>query len=140
MSIDRIGQRPGATPAPDQTSTTEGTKDFRVDAPRPPSPGAETVTGTPPGTASGATTSGASAGMAAAVGLSPADRVRQGQLSLDEYLDLRVHEATGHLEGKLGPGDLARVQQTLRTQLAQDPWLHDLMTRATGHSAPVDDA
>jgi hypothetical protein len=66
--------------------------------------------------------------------------VRRGERSVDQYLDLRVSEATRHLDGKLAAGDLSRVQQTLRTQLAQDPFLRELVTSATGQAPPSDDA
>jgi hypothetical protein len=74
----------------------------------------------------------------AATAVSPAEQVRGGELSLDAYLDLRVQEATRHLEGRLGPGDLARIQRTLREQLATDPALQALVKSATGLAPSAD--
>ena len=136
MSIDRIGKGPGAPPPPQgPTSTTnERGGTFQVDATRP-------ATAVTPGAgASGAGASGAAGGARAVAGPSPAEQVRRGEMSVDQYLDLRVQEATRHLDGKLSAGDLTRVQQTLRTQLAQDPFLRDLVTSATGQVPPSDDA
>jgi hypothetical protein len=117
MSIHRIGKTPGipaSTPAP-VAPTGAASRPFSVGAPGP----------------------GAVAGPAA-TGVSPAEQVRGGELSLDAYLDLRVQEATRHLEGRLGPGDLARIQKTLREQLTTDPALQALVKGATGLTPSVD--
>ncbi len=72
---------------------------------------------------------------------SPADRVsaalsslQRGELSLDQYLDGRVDEATSHLSGKLSPEQIDFVKQSLREQLATDPVLVELVQRTTGSS------
>ena len=72
---------------------------------------------------------------------SPGDRVsaalsslQRGELTLDQYLDGRVSEATSHLAGKLSPEQLAFVQQSLREQLVTDPVLVELVQRTTGSS------
>jgi len=62
--------------------------------------------------------------------------LQRGELSLDQYLDGRVNDATSHLVGKLSPEQLAFVKQSLRDQLATDPVLTELVQRATG-SAPA---
>ena len=125
MSIDRIGKGPGAKPPTEgPAAPSDRAADFRVDRSTPAA-----------STGSARATTGASA----VTGPSPAEQVRRGELSLDAYLDQRVSEATGHLVGKLGPGDLARVQSTLRSQLAQDPWLRELVTSATGQAPPTGD-
>lgn len=121
MSIHRIGKGPGI-PAPTTPPATP------VGAPsRPFSVGAPGAVGAP-----------ASVAGSAAAGVSPAEQVRRGDLSLDAYLDLRVREATRHLEARLGPGDLARIQETLREQLAHDPALQALVKSATGLTPPAD--
>jgi hypothetical protein len=73
----------------------------------------------------------------------PASRVsaalsslQRGELSLDQYLDGRVTEATEHLAGKISPDQLEFVKQSLREQLATDPVLVELVQRTTG-SAPA---
>ena len=68
---------------------------------------------------------------------SDAARVRAGEISIDQYLDLKVNEATHHLEG-LGAENLSAIKSMLRDQLASDPALADLVKSATGQapSAP----
>ena len=53
---------------------------------------------------------------------------------LDAYLDIRVADAVGHLEGKLSPEQLEFVKEELREQLRSDPVLIELVRRATGQS------
>lgn len=60
------------------------------------------------------------------------ERVRSGELSLDQYLDGRAEEAVQHLVGKLPPEQLDFVRETLREQLGSDPVLVELVKRATG--------
>ena len=60
--------------------------------------------------------------------------LQRGELSLDQYLDSRVTEATQHLAGKLNPEQLDFVKQSLREQLATDPVLVELVHRTTGSS------
>ena len=71
----------------------------------------------------------------------PSDRIsaalsslQRGELSLDQYLDGRVGEATSHLAGKLSPEQLEFVKQSLREELATDPVLVELVQRTTGSS------
>jgi len=64
--------------------------------------------------------------------MQPAERVRSGEMSMSTYLDVRVEQATQHLQGKLGQGDLAQVKSTLRSQLENDPTLRDMVQQATG--------
>jgi hypothetical protein len=61
--------------------------------------------------------------------------LQRGELSLDQYLDGRVTDATHHLAGKISPEQLDFVKQSLREQLATDPVLVELVQRTTG-SAP----
>jgi hypothetical protein len=72
---------------------------------------------------------------------SPSDRIsaalsslQRGELSLDQYLDGRVSDATTHLAGKITPDQLEFVKQSLREQLATDPVLVELVQRTTGSS------
>jgi hypothetical protein len=59
-------------------------------------------------------------------------RLERREISLDAYLDAKVSEATSHLAGKLSAEQLAYVQQTLRSELASDPVLVELVRRTTG--------
>jgi hypothetical protein len=65
------------------------------------------------------------------------DQLTRGELSLNEYLDLRVAEATLHLEGKLPTDQLEFVKDSLREQLGTDPVLVELVRRSTG-SVPAE--
>jgi hypothetical protein len=58
--------------------------------------------------------------------------LQRGELSLDQYLDGRVSDATSHLAGKLSPEQLEFVKQSLREQMATDPVLVELVQRTTG--------
>lgn len=60
--------------------------------------------------------------------------VQRGEVQLDAYLDVRVNDAVGHLEGKLSPEQLAFIKEELREQLRNDPVLIELVRRATGQS------
>jgi len=64
------------------------------------------------------------------------DRVRSGELTVEQYLDLRVNEATSHLDGRLSPDQLAFVRNSLREQLATDPVLVELVRGVTGAVPP----
>lgn len=64
------------------------------------------------------------------------ERVRAGDLSLTEYLDLHVARATQHLEGKLGPADLEMVREQLRSELTSDPTALELLREAAGMVPP----
>lgn len=116
MSIDRIGKGPRLPPTTTPAAGSAG-----------PTARPFSVGGT--GVASATSTTG----------LSPAEQVRRGDLSLDQYLDLRAQEATRHLEGRLGAADLQRIQQTLRDQLRTDPALQELVRAATGQRLPEDE-
>ena len=73
--------------------------------------------------------------VAATSGPSALERLRAGQIDMNGYLDLKVDQATAHLEG-LGSHELAAVKSMLRDQIANDPSLTDLVKQATG-SAPT---
>ena len=112
MSIDRIGKGPGSLPVPDAK--------------------APSVTGTAGPDRAFEVGKSQAAGVEAAASISPAERVRGGELDLDAYLSQRAQEATRHLEGKLPASDLAHIQATLRAQLASDPTLIEMVRAATG--------
>jgi len=117
MGIDGIGKPPGAS--------IGGIGGVRGgDAARP----AEAFT-LDPGLTSGA--AAPSSRVSAAL-----SSLQRGELSLDQYLDGRVSDATNHLAGKISPDQLEFVKQSLREQLATDPVLVELVQRTTG-SAPA---
>jgi hypothetical protein len=65
------------------------------------------------------------------------EQVQKGQIGLDAYLDVRVNDAVGHLQGRLSPEQLEFVKEELRAQLETDPVLIELVRRATGQSPEV---
>lgn len=68
---------------------------------------------------------------------SPADQVRAGTLSVDGYVELRVSEATRHLEAVLSPGQLGEVREALRAEWMAEPRLRALAEAAIGR--PLDE-
>lgn len=82
----------------------------------------------------------------AAEGVSGAERsealgkLEKGELSVDEYLDAQVQQATQHLEGRISPEQLEAIQQTLRDEMSSDPVLIELVARTTGKVADPSEA
>src|SRR6187551_746027 len=114
MSIDGIGKPPGAgIGGVGGAASKEG------------------VRATEPFTVDGGAPAAAGGKVSAAL-----SSLQRGELSLDQYLDGRVSEATSHLVGKLSPDQLEFVKQSLREQMATDPVLVELVQRTTG-SAPA---
>ncbi len=113
MGIDGIGKPPGAgiggIGGVSGTDVARAAEPFKVDPSAP-----------------------AAAGVKVSAALSSLQR---GELSLDQYLDGRVSDATSHLVGKLSPDQLEFVKQSLREQLATDPVLVELVQRTTGPAA-----
>ena len=69
-----------------------------------------------------------------ATGSEALQQLERGELGLTEYLEVRVAEATRHLEGTLSPQQLEFVKESLKEQLATDPVLVQLVKRTTGAS------
>jgi len=113
MSIDGIGKPPGAgiggIGGVTGSDSAQAAEPFKLDASAP--------------TASGKVSAALSS-------------LQRGELSLDQYLDGRVSDATSHLVGKLSPDQLEFVKQSLREQMATDPVLVELVRRTTG-AAPA---
>jgi hypothetical protein len=132
MSIDRIGKG-NAPPAPKPVAEKGGAEKARgVEEPKPFVLHPESTVGAPvpgmPGTPEAAAVS-----PTAPAGASPLEKLRTGEVDLEGYLDLKVHEAVGHLKG-LRPAELSEIRATLREHMAQDPGLAELVRRATGES------
>src|SRR5260370_17843913 len=98
MSIDRIGKGGGGLPAsgvgqPGAPSATEvGTKqgaDFKVSKAAP----------------------------VEATSVEPLDRLRSGEISVSQYLDIKVQEATPHLANRRGADHLTFLQNSPPTHL-----------------------
>jgi hypothetical protein len=84
---------------------------------------------------------GGAAARASAPASSPLlERLRRGEIGLDEYLDDRTEHAMRHLRSTLSAEQLASVRATLREQLLTDPVLVELVRRATGEDVSTRDA
>ena len=72
--------------------------------------------------------------------VSPLDQLKAGKIDFERYLDIKVDEATAHLDG-IGPAHLETIKSMLRERMASDPELVDLVKQATGHvpTAPSDE-
>jgi hypothetical protein len=66
----------------------------------------------------------------------PLDRLQSGEISVAQYLDIRVAEATSHLDKGVSAEHLSFIRSTLREQLASDPALVELVKSATGALPP----
>jgi hypothetical protein len=73
---------------------------------------------------------------ATAIEASPLDQLKAGKIDFDQYVDLKLHEATAHLEG-LSPAQLDTIRSMLRDRMATDPELVDLVKQATGQAPSV---
>ena len=109
MSIDRIGKGGGGLPVSGigTPSTTEvGSKggEFKVQKTAP----------------------------AEGVATEPLERLRSGEISVSQYLDIKVEEATSHLGNRVSAEQLSFIRDSLRQQLAADPMLVELVQSATG--------
>ena len=58
-------------------------------------------------------------------------RLEQGQITLEQYLDVQVQNALSHLVDKLQPAQLDELRTQLREELRVDPVLVELVRRAT---------
>src|SRR3954447_14089683 len=59
---------------------------------------------------------------ATAVEMSPLQQLKAGKIDFNQYVDLKLHEATSHLEG-LSPEKLDTIRSMLRDRMATDPEL-----------------
>jgi len=63
-------------------------------------------------------------------------QLRDGGLSLEEYLDFQVDRAVSHLRGQVSDRRLEVIKSVLREQISTSPALIELMKRA---GAPLPD-
>jgi hypothetical protein len=59
------------------------------------------------------------------------EQLKAGAIDLDQYLDIKVHEATTAL-APLPPAQVESIRSALRERLASDPTLVDLVRTAAG--------
>jgi hypothetical protein len=67
---------------------------------------------------------------------SPLARLRTGEIDVNQYVDLKVDEATQHLSA-MPPSDLADIKALLREKLVSDPSLADLVRHSTGQTPSI---
>lgn len=60
------------------------------------------------------------------------DRLKAGEIDMNQYLELRVDQATSHLVGRVDAERLETIRNVLRCEIETDPMLIDLVQRATG--------
>ncbi|HEX2732567.1 MAG TPA: hypothetical protein VHM70_13235 [Polyangiaceae bacterium] len=65
-------------------------------------------------------------------------RLERNEITREQYVELRVEQATSHLHGRLTDVQLQDVKEQLRAQLEVDPVLKRLLQRAAGVGAPDD--
>jgi len=70
------------------------------------------------------------------VATEPLDRLRSGEISVSQYIDIKVEQATAHLDKRVGAEQLSFIRESLREQLATDPMLVELVKSATGALPP----
>jgi hypothetical protein len=112
MPIDRIGKSgaPPPVPAKESVSPVAPTKPFEVGRAEvaPPAPVAPTAP-------------------------TPLERLKAGDIDVDQYVDLKVDQATAHLRG-VPRAQMDAIRAMLREQVASDPALVDLVRAATGRA------
>jgi len=106
MSIDGIGKRGGVTPGASVPGATPAQSSFEV---------------------------GTAGAVAAPDGKSDAfSALERGEINVEQYLDARVESAVSPLQSRLSPEQLDFVRAELRTALATDPVLVELVRKTTG--------
>ena len=135
MGIDGIGNRGGAggiggaggasgAGAPAGPTGATGAKETSFDAHLDPQAGAQPA---------------AAVGQVAGVDAGPLAQLRSGHISLNQYLDQKVDQATTHLDA-LPAHQRAAIREALRAQMSSDPALTDLVQKATGQLPEPTDA
>jgi hypothetical protein len=76
------------------------------------------------------------AASAEAVTTEPLERLRSGEISVSQYIDIKVEQATSHLDKRVSAEQLSFIRDSLREQLATDPMLVELVQSATGALPP----
>jgi hypothetical protein len=109
MSIDGIGKRGGVTPGASVPGATPAQSSFEV------------------GTAGAVAAPDAKSG-----GSDAFSALERGDINVEQYLDARVESAVSPLQSRLSPEQLDFVRAELRTALATDPVLVELVRKTTG--------
>lgn len=59
-------------------------------------------------------------------------KVKAGEMTLDEYIEQRIAEASSHLEGKIPKDTLDNLKFVMREKMRTDPLLVETVRRITG--------
>ncbi|MGC4068846.1 MAG: hypothetical protein QM784_30220 [Polyangiaceae bacterium] len=59
-------------------------------------------------------------------------KVKAGEMTLDEYIEHRIEEASSHLRGKVPSETLENLKFVMREKIRTDPLLVEAVHRATG--------
>jgi hypothetical protein len=71
--------------------------------------------------------------------VSPAlEKVRRGELTIDEYIDQRLDAAMAHVDPRLSTEQRARAREVLREHIMSDPVLSQQLARLTGQPPVAD--
>jgi hypothetical protein len=65
-------------------------------------------------------------------------KLKRGELSLDEYLDAATENALAPLKGRVSADVLDNFRETLRESLRTDPILVELVQRLTGQTPQLE--
>jgi hypothetical protein len=74
----------------------------------------------------------ASAKPSAATGSDELQKLRRGEMTFEEYLDIRAERAVESLRATVSAEQLELVRETVRAQLENDPNIAALVRRVTG--------
>jgi len=59
-------------------------------------------------------------------------RLRRGEITLDEYMDYQADLAVAHLKGLIDSGRLKSIRSMISEQMTSDPVLVEQLRRTTG--------
>src|SRR5688572_12765602 len=115
MGIDRIGKG-GTAPPPEVGGAEKPTKTGAVDKPF---------------SVERASRPNEAASVGGVGAASPLAQLKAGAIDVEQYLDLKVDNATKALDA-MPASELSEIKKMLREQLASDPMLVDMVKSATG--------
>lgn len=64
-------------------------------------------------------------------------KLRRGDMSLDDYLEERVEAALAHVKGRVSGERLQMLREVVREQLRTDPVLVEIVRQVTGLSSEL---
>jgi len=64
------------------------------------------------------------------------ERVHQGELSVEQYIEDRLDKAMAHVDPRLPAEQRARAREVLREHIATDPLLSKQLAQLTGKTTP----